>query len=106
MANKCSFAHGAHELRRKAHINLHYRTKLCKQFSESHFCPYGQRCQYLHNDSLYGDQLDAYVDKLTVWVDNNPRLEFGRILNKTFKYSCRLPLLQRMSAGADGSNCI
>jgi len=78
------------------HINLHYRTKLCKQFNDNHFCPYGYRCQYLHNDSLYSDQLEAYTDKLTVWVETNPRLDFSKILNKTFKYSKRLSVFQNL----------
>lgn len=74
-----------HELRRKTHINLHYRTKLCKQFSERHYCPYGHRCQYLHNAQYYTHQQASFVDKLTVWIDKNRSLGLTEILMKTYK---------------------
>lgn len=82
---QCSFAHGKNELRKKTHINLHYRTKLCKQFLDNHFCPYGYRCQYLHNAEYYTHQLNSYQDKLIVWIEKNPNLQMNEILLKTNK---------------------
>jgi len=37
------------------------------------------------------------MDKLWVWIEQNPRLEIARILNKTFKFSKRLPIFQQLS---------
>ena len=45
---KCLFAHGAHELKRKKHVPRNYKTKACKPFFEVGYCLYGQRCQFSH----------------------------------------------------------
>lgn len=47
--DKCSFAHGDHELMKKVHLPNNYKTKLCTQFHETSYCPYGNRCQFLHS---------------------------------------------------------
>lgn len=44
----CSFAHGEKELRNKTEGADKYKTKICKMFGENYYCPYGQRCIYLH----------------------------------------------------------
>eukprot|EP01022_Parablepharisma_sp_SALTPOND_P017214 TRINITY_DN2705_c0_g1_i1.p1 TRINITY_DN2705_c0_g1~~TRINITY_DN2705_c0_g1_i1.p1 ORF type:complete len:294 (+),score=-26.27 TRINITY_DN2705_c0_g1_i1:132-1013(+) len=54
--DKCSFAHGEHELRKKNGLKTNYKTKLCKQFMETMFCPYGSRCQFIHNPYSYEKQ--------------------------------------------------
>lgn len=51
---KCTFAHGIHELRGKEPKTGNYRTKKCKQFHEQGFCQYGGRCQFKHK-ALYLD---------------------------------------------------
>ena len=48
--NKCAFAHGYDELRKKLHLANNYKTKNCKQFFEQGYCMYGQRCQFKHMD--------------------------------------------------------
>ena len=80
---QCNFAHGKHELRLKTHINLHYKIKTCNQFSEAGFCPYGSRCQYLHETQNYDEISTSYAEKLNVWVEKNPKLDMERILKKT-----------------------
>lgn len=50
-ADKCQFAHGAHELRS---LSRHpkYKTELCRTFHSKGFCPYGPRCNFIHNEDL------------------------------------------------------
>lgn len=45
---QCAFAHTEDELRTKAQLNHHYKTKLCANFKNHGFCKYGERCQFLH----------------------------------------------------------
>lgn len=44
----CAFAHGEQELVSKHHVPNNYKTKMCKQFHEEGYCPYGNRWQFLH----------------------------------------------------------
>lgn len=48
----CAFAHGHHELRKKANLPGNYRTKMCKTFHEKGYCQYGSRCQFMHDVRL------------------------------------------------------
>lgn len=42
-----------------------YKTKLCKQYHEHLYCPYGVRCQFLHDDPKPKKQKEVnYSDKL------------------------------------------
>lgn len=45
---QCAFAHTEEELRTKAQLNHHYKTKLCANFKNNGSCKYGERCQFLH----------------------------------------------------------
>jgi hypothetical protein len=45
---KCAFAHGVHELSEKRNLPNNYKTKICKQFHEEMYCPYGSRCLFIH----------------------------------------------------------
>ena len=49
--DKCSFAHGAHELSKKKHLPRNFKSKVCDQFHKADigFCAYGNRCQFLHS---------------------------------------------------------
>lgn len=50
-ADKCQFAHGAHELKQ---LQRHpkYKTELCRTFHSKGFCPYGPRCNFIHNEDV------------------------------------------------------
>lgn len=47
--DSCAFAHGGVELQEKKHVPVKYKTRLCKQYHSNLYCPYGIRCQFLHN---------------------------------------------------------
>ena len=47
---RCAFAHGDQELRKKQYLANNYKTKPCKQFFELGYCMYGSRCQFKHRD--------------------------------------------------------
>ena len=70
--DKCSFAHGDHELMKKVHLPSNYKTKPCIQFHTTSYCPYGNRCQFLHS------QYDIY---------NNLAKEYSQILNENVRLS-------------------
>ena len=46
--DKCSFAHGAHELRVRTDMPPSFKSRQCRQFNEHSVCPYGTRCQFIH----------------------------------------------------------
>jgi len=86
--NKCSFAHGEEELRKKfTGNNMKYKTKKCKMFFEKLYCPFGSRCQYSHslNSNLsYRDLLINYskdVFEKVIETDNTKDFNIIRILN-------------------------
>ena len=35
----------------KSDVSVLYKTKLCKKFSQNGYCPYGTRCQFVHDIS-------------------------------------------------------
>ena len=35
----------------KSDVSVLYKTKLCKKFSQNGYCPYGVRCQFVHDMS-------------------------------------------------------
>ncbi|CDW81918.1 zinc finger protein [Stylonychia lemnae] len=53
--NTCAFAHGDYELQKKSHVPSKYKTKLCKQYHEALYCPYGVRCQFAHSQRSFND---------------------------------------------------
>lgn len=63
-ADKCQFAHGAHELR---NLSRHpkYKTELCRTFHSKGFCPYGPRCNFVHNEDLRRLNQMVQQNKLT-----------------------------------------
>jgi len=69
--DECTFAHGGRELHKRASMPLNYKTKVCKQFTEEpYFCPYGEKCQFLH---ISQSEEDAKTIKYSV------------VLNETLK---------------------
>ena len=57
--NKCSFAHGIEELR-QYNPAVKYKDIPCCYYTEKFFCPYGQRCNYIHNSYIY-EQLSSSI---------------------------------------------
>lgn len=35
----------------KTDVSVLYKTKLCKKFAANGYCPYGMRCQFIHDVS-------------------------------------------------------
>lgn len=33
----------------KTDVSILYKTKMCKKYSTNGYCPYGMRCQFIHN---------------------------------------------------------
>jgi len=59
-----------------------YKTKLCKQYFDEGYCPYGKRCQFSHQKEVY-----SYINLLELIKENKkltkknrkiPRLEVFR----------------------------
>lgn len=48
--DRCSFAHGAHELQGKTHVPVNFKTKVCETFHREGSCQFGARCQFLHSE--------------------------------------------------------
>jgi len=46
--DKCSFAHGEYELRKRTDVRPSFKVTQCRQFLADSFCPYGTRCQFIH----------------------------------------------------------
>lgn len=58
----CMYAHGPHQLMPKS-VPHNYRTKMCKHYT-SGYCPYGNRCQFLHEiPSTYSIALRANIEE-------------------------------------------
>ena len=100
--SKCSYAHGKDELVNKKHINLHYKSKKCNKFFEKGFCEYGARCQYLHKEDSFTHILDAYCEKLLVWLERNPKLDMSAIMKKTHAFGNRNSFFTSL----EGTDCL
>lgn len=67
--DKCSYAHGAHELVKKTHLPKNFMTKACEQFHKEMYCAYGKRCQFMHSErNIYANQ------RYTTVLEENARL--------------------------------
>lgn len=55
--NKCSYAHGSHEIVKKTHLPKNFMTKACETFHKDQYCAYGKRCQFMHSER------DVYVNQ-------------------------------------------
>jgi hypothetical protein len=42
----------------KTDVSVLYKTKLCKKYSTNGYCPYGMKCQFIH-DLNEGQQTDS-----------------------------------------------
>ena len=43
-------------MRNKNHVPSKYKTKPCQKFNEEGFCPYGPRCQFVHQKTKGGEK--------------------------------------------------
>ena len=73
--DKCSFAHGEHEIMRKVHLPNNYKTKPCIQFHTTAYCPYGNRCQFLHSQYNIYNQKKPDIQAI---LNENLRLSSDR----------------------------
>jgi len=48
--NKCSYAHGEHELMKKTHMPKNFMTRSCDTFHKDGVCTFGKRCQFMHSE--------------------------------------------------------
>jgi hypothetical protein len=62
--DRCSFAHGNHELKGKSHLHSNYKTKPCKKYFLKGYCSYGHRCQYLHRELLRRPEFRDFAAKV------------------------------------------
>lgn len=86
--DKCSFAHGEVELRKKT-FNLYKKLKCkeCKGFKDKSYCSFGSRCQYLHIVSdhvllTYNKILERFAVELIKesFREENVDVEFYKLL--------------------------
>ena len=48
----------------KTDVSQNYKTKFCKKFAANGYCPYGVRCQFIHDVSeVPADMLDLVQSK-------------------------------------------
>ena len=64
--DKCSFAHGADELRRRTEVPRckNYKSLPCQGWIACGVCPYGTNCQFSHDPRLAADEEDAHTGKI------------------------------------------
>jgi len=61
--SKCKFAHGKHELVKKAN-NIFYKSKPCETFFTKGICPYGSRCTFRHDERTLISMQKPYHTKI------------------------------------------
>ena len=79
--SKCIFAHGSEELTEKKHLPQNYKTKVCKQFHEELYCPYGSRCQFIHLDNSEKSQEDRLHSAICSLAGIRPSKKAGNRLS-------------------------
>ena len=54
-----------------------YKTKMCKKFQTNGYCPYGQRCMFMHGvtDSITGRKYsdNTFENQLECLLDTTPK---------------------------------
>ena len=70
--DKCSFAHGSNELKKRYDTHKKYKTRPCKKYATTGNCPYGQRCQFRHDVPTV-----TSIDNLD--LVENVKIEIGKV---------------------------
>jgi len=104
--DKCSYAHGEHELVKKTHMPKNFMTKACEQFHKEKYCAYGKRCQFMHSErDIYENQRYTTVlaentrlarEKMTK-VDLDPEAS-GNVYVNVFTTKSRLSCFSNITA--------
>ena len=47
----------------KTDVSVLYKTKLCKKYSTNGYCPYGMRCQFIHDLNEGGQPSESNLKK-------------------------------------------
>eukprot|EP01017_Pseudomicrothorax_dubius_P029241 TRINITY_DN3534_c0_g2_i5.p1 TRINITY_DN3534_c0_g2~~TRINITY_DN3534_c0_g2_i5.p1 ORF type:complete len:198 (-),score=28.92 TRINITY_DN3534_c0_g2_i5:61-654(-) len=85
--NKCSFAHGSHELQEKRHLHSNFKKKMCTLYHLEGHCFYGYRCQYIHKEKQFSDPIENKLFRLS----NIAYEVYGpKCLRKGHSYTCLL----------------
>ena len=95
--DKCSFAHGKHELRSRIILNDCYKTKICNHYHKAGFCPYSSRCQYFHfsQNKVFQHLLDSKMNKILASLKGEG-LNLELTLNKGERTHERLSIFHRL----------
>ena len=83
--------------------NVFYKTRICKQFANNHFCPYGYRCQYMHNLTDTVGQKKVFMDKIASILIGNDNLSLEGVLDSLSANSNTTSLFQRLRGEDKGS---
>ncbi len=82
--------------------NVFYKTRVCKQFSYNNFCPYGYRCQYLHNSNDKAGQRRVFLDKVVSILTGNQNLSLESVLESISANTTRLNLFRQICGEEEG----
>lgn len=66
----------------KNYLSANYKTKMCKKYQSNGYCPYGQRCQFIHGtkDNMYtkiqsfrkySDNTFESLSESLIWSESN-----------------------------------
>ena len=66
----------------KTDVSVLYKTKLCKKFSTNGYCPYGMRCQFIHDVSEMNQKVAQPNNKVQV-LESSPAQKDTLNVNST-----------------------
>ena len=59
----------------KTDVSILYKTKLCKKYSTNGYCPYGMRCQFIHDMAEMNPQAIAQMQQASTPANNETKEE-------------------------------
>ena len=69
------------EAKENRKLSMNYKTKLCKQFFETGYCPYGSRCQFSHKkEHVYINYINSISDFLKTEKINEDYIKRPRLV--------------------------